>query len=274
MFWKLPVKSIDLESTCYLAILNLTPDSFSDGGLYLKPESAIVHGKELLVQGAQIIDIGAESTRPGAQPVTPQEEWARIAPVIESLRYDYPSCTLSIDTLHPEVARLGLESGANVINDVTGFRDSEMLNLATHTDCGLIAMRARILNGSIWMPNYSDPSPKNASKAVEELEIVKKRLLDAGIAPERILLDPGFGFGTTFLEDQAIWDALPMLPTLLDWPVERFCIGISRKRFVAHKFGVEGNKMLDAKTAEMHDKAISIGYKVFRTHSLMSIFAA
>jgi dihydropteroate synthase len=108
---------------------------------------------------------------------------------------------------------------------------------------------------------------KSAFEALSELKTVKGRLLGAGIAPDRILLDPGFGFGTTFLEDQSLWGALPEMPALLDWPAERFCIGVSRKRFVARKFGVSGNGPLDQKTAEMHKDAANMGYRVFRAHS-------
>jgi dihydropteroate synthase len=251
-----------------LGILNLTPDSFSDGGAHNDPASAADHGRLLLAQGARIIDIGAESTRPGARPVVAQEEWARIAPVVGILHSSNPDVLLSIDTRHPEVARMALDAGADVINDVTGFRDPKMLELASGSKCGLVAMRSRLKDGRIWMPDYSDPSPKSADRAVQELKDVRDRLLDTGIEPERVLLDPGFGFGTTFLEDRAIWDALPEMPTLLDWPIERFCIGISRKRFVGHSFGVSGNDSLDAKTADMHRMAMNAGYKVFRTHSV------
>jgi len=268
MYWRLPRNQVHLESPCYLAILNLTPDSFSDGGLFLEPVNAINRGRELLTQGAHIIDIGAESTRPGSRPVAPDEEWARIAPVLSGLRDEYPDCTLSIDTRHPEVASLALDAGADIINDVTGFQNPEMLNLVSNSKCGLIAMRIRMVDGYIWMPDYLDPTPKKAAGAIQELEIIKDRLLGAGIEPERILLDPGFGFGTTFLEDQALWDGLSEIPAILDWPVERFCIAISRKRFVARTFGVGENAMLDAKTAELHKNALNIGYKVFRTHSV------
>ena len=251
-----------------MAILNLTPDSFSDGGAFIEPENAIAQGKKLLAQGARIIDIGAESTRPGSRYVAPEEEWERLAPVINGLRRECQDCTMSIDTRHIEVASLALKAGADIINDITGFQDAEMLDLASHSNGGLIAMRIRLIDGQIFMPDYSDPSPKKADDAIGELKAVKDRLLNANIAPERILLDPGFGFGTTFLEDKAIWNALPQLPKLLNWPTERFCIGISRKRFVSRAFEVEGNGLLDAKTAEMHEAAANIGYRVFRTHSV------
>jgi dihydropteroate synthase len=270
MFWNLPRRPFDLGAFCHLGILNVTPDSFSDGGKSLDPKSAAEHGSELLRQGADAIDIGAESTRPGSRPVDAHEEWERLAPALARLREENPACLISIDTRRPTVARLALEAGADIINDVTGFQSAEMLALAANSNCGIIAMRIRIAGEKITMPDYAAPSPKSAGDAVRELKIVKDRLLGAGVAPGRMLLDPGFGFGTTFLEDQALWRALPEMPSLLDWPKERFCIAVSRKRFVARTFGVSGNAALDAKTAEMHKEAANIGYRVFRSHRVQS----
>jgi len=268
MYWQLPCRQLDLGQRCYLAIINLTPDSFSDGGAFASPKDAIAYGEELLRQGAQILDLGAESTRPNSKPIGHEEEWGRIAPVLAPLKKNNPGCVLSIDTRSPYVASLALESGADIVNDVTGFQNPDMLEAAKKSDCGLIAMRSRIESGHIVMPEYFEPAPKTANAAMRELEIIKNVLLTASIEPDRILLDPGFGFGTTFLEDQSLWCALREMPSLLDWPVERFCIGISRKRFVAHKFGVQGNGSLDKKTDELHSQAAEMGYKVFRTHSL------
>jgi dihydropteroate synthase len=270
MHWQLPGRQLHLGRRRYLAIINLTPDSFSDGGAFPSPGHAIAHGEELLRQGAHILDIGAESTRPGSKPVGHQEQWARMAPVLGQLKKNNRDCILSIDTRSPEVARLALDAGADIINDVTGFQNPKMLE-AAKKNCGLIAMRSRTDGGRFLMPEYMGRPrafQKNADAAMRELEMVRNRLLMADIEPERILLDPGFGFGTTFLEDQALWDALPTMPSVLGWPIERFCIGISRKRFVAHKYGVQGNESLDKKTNDLHSEAANMGYMVFRTHSL------
>jgi dihydropteroate synthase len=258
-----------LDSVCYLGVLNLTPDSFSDGGAFIEPAKAIDHAAQLLAQGARVIDIGAESTRPGAEPISPHEEWSRIEPVLSRLIKHVQGCALSIDTRHPEVAAHALDLGADIVNDVTGFKDTRMLELAARSNCGLIAVRSRMKNGRLWMPDYDEPRPRIAEAAVQKLKIVKGRLLKAGVEPTRILLDPGFGFGTTFQEDLALWDALARLPIALGWPIERFCIGVSRKRFIAKLFGVSGQSALDAKTDEMQKKAAKIGYKVFRTHSIL-----
>jgi len=268
MHWQLSERQLNLGQPLYLAIINLTPDSFSDGGALPSPKDAIAYGEGLLRQGAHVLDVGAESTRPGAKPVGHEEQWARMAPVLDGLKKDNQGCILSIDTRSPYVARLSLESGANIVNDVTGFQNPDMLELAKKSNCGLIAMRSRTDGDHILMPEYLDPTPKTTDAAMRELGKIKDRLLAAGIEPERILLDPGFGFGTTFLEDQSLWGALSKMPSILNWPVERFCIGISRKRFVAHKFGVQGNEYLDKKTNDLHSQAAEMGYKVFRTHSL------
>jgi dihydropteroate synthase len=268
MHWQLPCRQLDLGQPRYLAIINLTQDSFSDGGMLPTTEDAIAYGEELLRQGAHVLDIGAESTRQGSKPVGHEEQWTRIAPVLDVLKKNNQGCILSIDTRCPKVASLALESGADIINDVTGFRNPDMLEAAKKSGCGLIAMRSRVENGHIVMPEYFEPTPKTADAAVRELDEIKDRLLTAGIPPERILLDPGFGFGTTFLEDQSLWGTLREMPSLLGWPVERFCIGISRKRFVSRKYGVQGNDPLDKKTDELHSQAAEMGYKVYRTHSL------
>lgn len=254
----------------FVGILNVTPDSFSDGGRFLAPERALAQARRLVASGAAMFDLGAESTRPGAAAVSPVEEWARLEPVIGILRERLPGIPLSLDTRHAEVAAKGLDAGISVLNDVTGFSDPAMLDLARHSDCGLIAMRSRIQDGALWMPDYGGAAACAADEAVQELQAVRDRLLGQGVAPERILLDPGFGFGMTFGEDLALWRSLPRLPELLSWPVERFCIGISRKRFLAWR---NGSPELppherDGLTLEAHGEAMAMGYRVFRTHEL------
>jgi dihydropteroate synthase len=181
-----------------------------------------------------------------------------------------PNVPLSLDTRHAEVARRGLGAGAAVINDVTGFSNPQMLDLARTSSCGLIAMRSRKKGEAFHMPPYEDPAPRDAKAALAELRIVRDRLLEAGIDKNRILLDPGFGFGTTYLEDLALWEGLPGLPETLGWPAERICIGISRKRFLAARAGVPGlpPAQRDSLTAEAHAEALGWRYRVFRTHAI------
>lgn len=261
---------LPISGPFFIGILNITPDSFSDGGRFLMPEMALAQARRLAASGAKMFDLGAESTRPGAAGVTPAEEWARLEPVLAMLQEHLPEIPLSLDTRHAQVAVKGLAAGISVLNDVTSFSDPAMLELAKGSDCGLIAMRSRMKDGSFWMPDYSDPSSRSADLALSELRDVQEILLNAGIARERILLDPGFGFGTTYLEDSALWRLLPQLPALLSWPRERFCIGISRKRFLAWRNGTPELPPLgrDELTTVAHQEAEAMGYRVFRTHEL------
>jgi dihydropteroate synthase len=254
----------------YIGILNLTPDSFSDGGRFLAPESALAQARHLVRAGARMLDLGAESTRPGAASVDTAQEWSRLEAVLPALVESLPGLPLSLDTRHAEVAARGLAAGVTVLNDVSGFSDPGMLALAQTTTCGLIAMRSRRQGGGFHMPPYDDPAPKTAQSAISELCALRDRLRRAGIAEGRVLLDPGFGFGTTYLEDLALWEGLPRLPEALAWPADRFCIGVSRKRFLAARAGSPGLPPLqrDGLTAAAHAEAISLGYRVFRTHAI------
>jgi dihydropteroate synthase len=254
----------------FIGILNITPDSFSDGGRHFEPDLALAQARRLAVSGAGMLDLGAESTRPGAAAVAPAEEWARLEPVLAMLQEQLPEMPLSLDTRHAQVAVKGLEAGISVLNDVTGFSNPEMLELAKSSDCGLIAMRSRMKGAAFKMPDYSGPTPLSAEPAVSELQDVQERLLSAGIARQRILLDPGFGFGTTYVEDSALWKLLPELPSLLSWPREQFCIGISRKRFLAWRNGTPDlpPQDRDGLTAAAHLEAGAMGYRVFRTHQM------
>jgi len=257
----------------FIGILNLTPDSFSDGGRFMALEAALAQAQQLVAAGAAMLDLGAESTRPGARPITADTEWSRIEPVLAGLRRTLPHLPLSLDTRHAEVARRGLEAGISVLNDVTGFSDPSMLDLARDAACGLIAMRSRRQGDGFHMPPYADPAPKDAERALGELRAVQGRLLGVGVHADRVLLDPGFGFGTTYPEDRALWEALPRLPEALTWPAERLCIGISRKRFLAARAGTPGlaPDQRDALTAAAHAEARGWGYRVFRTHTVSRV---
>jgi dihydropteroate synthase len=269
--WHTGLGPVALTAPLFLGIVNVTPDSMSDGGRFLEPQAAVAQGRLLAHLGAALLDLGAESTRPGAAPVSPDQEWSRLEPVIAALRAELPRVPLSLDTRHPEVAARGLRAGAAVLNDVTGFQDPELLRLARTGDCGLVAMRSRLRAGVLDMPEYGLPAPGQPEGFIDELAAVRDRLLAAGIAPERILLDPGFGFGTSYQGDLSLWNALPSLPALLDWPVERFCIGISRKRFLAWRAGSPGLPagQRDALTAQAHREAMAMGYRVFRSHQVI-----
>lgn len=268
--WMTGAGRIDLAGPLPMGILNVTPDSFSDGGRYQDPAAALAQARSLAGQGARMLDVGAESTRPGAAPVGPGEEWARLEPVLALLRRELPHLPLSLDTRHAEVAARGLQAGVAVINDVTGFCDPALLHVAANGGCGLVAMRCRLDGAALLMPPYGNPGHLDAKAATLELAEVRDRVLEAGVDPARVLLDPGFGFGTTFGEDLALWNALADLPGELDWPVERFCIGISRKRFLSWKAGSPAMPVVerDPLAARLHREAAALGYRVFRTHAV------
>lgn len=251
-----------VEGPLFIGILNLTPDSFSDGGRHAAPEAALAQARNLLGKGFRMLDLGAESTRPGAEPLDPGAEWERLRPVLELLRSELPDTPLSVDTRHAEVAALALAHGASVLNDVTGFRDPAMLTLAAKSSCGLIAMRSRLEGEAFLMPPYGEPGEGHADRARAELDAVRARLMNAGIAPSRFLLDPGLGFGTTFSEDRALWLALPELPGPL-------CVGVSRKRFTAWHAGQPDLPPAerDGLTAALHADAFARGLRVFRSHA-------
>lgn len=254
----------------FIGILNLTPDSFSDGGRFLAPDAALAQARALVAAGAGMLDLGAESTRPGATPVSATTEWERLEPVLAALSEHLSAIPLSLDSRHADVAARGLSAGVAVLNDVTGFSDPGMLEVASASTCGLIAMRSRKAGQGFHMPPYDDPTPRSADAAIRELRAVRDHLQEAGISKARILLDPGFGFGTTFLEDLALWQALPRLPEALAWPAERFCLGVSRKRFLATRAGTPDLRpsQRDGLTAEAHAEARRWDYRVFRTHAI------
>lgn len=258
----------------FLGILNLTPDSFSDGGLWSDPRAAVAHGLDLLSQGAWGLDLGAESTRPGAAPLDSEAEWDRLRPVLIRLRQEAPHARLSVDTRHALVAERALDAGADMLNDVTGFRDPALRVLALRAPGGVIAMRSRQdADGTFVMPPYGNPGNASPAAMVDELAAIRDRLLAQGLPPERIWLDPGFGFGTTFREDRAFWEALPSLPEKLRWPQAQICIGISRKRFTAWMLGEPDRPPLarDGITATLQAQAQTWGYTCFRTHTLLRL---
>lgn len=272
IYWQTTHGLVSLKNPLFLGIVNATPDSFSDGNLYLEPSEALKRASYLIDQGASVIDVGAESTRPGATAITCEDEWDRLEPVLKLLIHKLPKIPISLDTRNASVAIRGLELGVSIINDISGFQDSNLLKAVIDSNCGLIAMRSTIEAGAIIMPPYNQTDTHQPNKAIQELDIIKRRLLNNNISYERILLDPGFGFGTSFNGDLAIWNAMSMIPKKINWPVERFCIGLSRKRFLSYK---AGNKAIppierDDLTLQAHRELISLNYRVFRTHAAMS----
>jgi dihydropteroate synthase len=195
MIWHTPRRTFDLtHRALIMGVLNVTTDSFSDGGRYIDVERAVAHGQRLAAEGAEIIDVGGESTRPGAEPVPEAEEMRRVLPVIELLATEVPDCAISIDTMKPAVARAAMETGAEIINDVTGLRDPKMREVVRATGAGAIAMHMQ------GMPRDMQRSPRYDDVVGEIREFFRQTFegcLACGIDPMRLAFDPGIGFGKT-----------------------------------------------------------------------------
>jgi dihydropteroate synthase len=209
-----------------MGVVNVTPDSFSDGGRFLDPEAALSHARKLIGDGADILDIGGESTRPGAEPVSEAEEIARVAPLIEAVRAE-SGIRVSIDTMKPAVARAAVAAGADIWNDVTALRWSpDSLSTAAELGCEVVLMH--MLGEPRTMqddPRYGDVVAEVAAFLTERAEAA----MAAGVAREKIWLDPGIGFGKTVQHNLDLIANLDRL-VALGFPV---LLGASRKRFIA-----------------------------------------
>lgn len=247
-----------------MGVLNVTPDSFSDGGRYLEAATAIERGLELAAQGAAIIDVGGESTRPGAGGVELREELRRVIPVIEGLRDAGLRATISIDTSKLEVARAALDAGATFVNDVTAFRAApEMAALVAErgAECSLMHMQGE--------PRTMQDEPRYDDVLGEVREFLRERLafaMEAGIARERIAVDPGFGFGKTVAHNLELLDRLDEL-ALLRAPI---VIGTSRKSFLG---ALTGRGEHDRLAATIATNVIGLlrGASVFRVHDVAAV---
>jgi dihydropteroate synthase len=215
-----------------MGIVNVTPDSFSDGGRFLDTGRAVEHALHLLAEGADILDFGGESTRPGAEPVSAEEEIRRVIPVIRAIRAQ-THALLSIDTMKASVARAALAAGADIINDVTGLGgDPGMIQLAAETTAGLVVMHMRGTPASMQQdPAYQDVVTEVRSYFERRLHV----LTDAGIDPARIVFDPGFGFGKTLDHNLQLLRHLPDL-RIANRPL---LVGISRKSMLSLLSGLD-----------------------------------
>jgi dihydropteroate synthase len=220
-----------------MGVINVTPDSFSDGGDFLPPERAIAHALKLLEEGADILDIGGESTRPGKkQPVTADQELRRILPVIDGIRRERPSVVLSVDTYKADVGREAVSSGVEIVNDVSAGRwDKRMPTVLAELQCGcvLIHSRGRPEEWHGLPPIESDELIKSV---LSELENAAQVAIVAGVEKQRIVLDPGFGFGKSFNDNYPLLARLPELQKL-GFPL---LSGTSRKSFIGRTLAKNG----------------------------------
>jgi dihydropteroate synthase len=245
-----------------MGVVNVTPDSFSDGGLYLDPEAAIAHGRELAAAGAEILDVGGESTRPGAEAVSEEEELRRVVPVIRGLR-DL-DCELSVDTSKAGVAAAALVAGAAIVNDVTALRgDPEMATLCAERGATVVLMH--MLGEPRTMqddPHYEDVVAEVEAFLAERLEAA----VAAGIAEERIWLDPGIGFGKTAAHNMELLRRLAELREL----GRPLVIGASRKSFIGRLDGSGAGERLGGTIASSVLAAVE-GAAVLRVHDVAEV---
>jgi dihydropteroate synthase len=258
--WKVGQSLLDLTNRGILmGVLNVTPDSFSDGGEFFATNAAIRHGLEMAQNGAEIIDVGGESTRPGAEPVSPNEEMDRVLPVITRI-VGSSSVYVSIDTSKAVVARAAIEAGATTINDVTGGRgDSAMFPLAAETGAALIIMH---MQGT---PRTMQTNPTYGDVVEEVAEFFRRQFAQAvrsGIDPMRIAFDPGIGFGKTPAHNLQLLASLPRLRV----EGRPLVVGVSRKSFLGKISGDRADRA--AATIAMTSLLRERGAHVLRVHDV------
>lgn len=243
-----------------MGVLNVTPDSFSDGGKFIDAAPAVEHGLKMVADGANVIDVGGESTRPGAVPVPMKEELRRVVPVIRSLRRQTPAL-ISVDTMKAEVARAALDAGADIINDVGGMRDPEMVHAATSSRAGVIVMHMQGTPATM----QSQPVYEDVTQDVHNF--FTRRLLElknAGIDAERIALDPGIGFGKNLGHNLQLLRHLTAL-RVVGRPL---VLGVSRKSFIARLLGEEAMDARRWPTVALTAWLREAGAEVLRVHDV------
>lgn len=260
MIWHCGAYNFDTRNPVIMGILNVTPDSFSDGGSYADVDAAVAAARQMIEDGALIIDVGGESTRPGAAPVSEEEELARVIDVVRILAAE--GICVSVDTRHASVAEACVKAGAAIINDVTGFRDPAMVEVARNCDAGLVVMH---MQGDD--PRTMQNEPQYQDIVVEVCEYLARRaheLEEAGMAKNRICLDPGPGFGKTAkqtIELMRNFNALVRLgyPTM---------VAVSRKSYIGYAYHIDDPKERDDASAAEAVMACELGAFVIRAHNV------
>nr|WP_294839069.1 dihydropteroate synthase [uncultured Methylotenera sp.] len=249
---------LNLNRPHVMGIVNVTPDSFSDGGKYTSTDLAVAHALELIAEGADILDIGGESTRPGADPVSLDEELRRVIPVIEALSA-VSTVPLSIDTYKPEVMRQGIAAGADIVNDIRALQEERAVEFVANSNAGVCLMHMQGMPQTMQLaPSYQDVVAEVKQFLVERMQVV----LAAGITQDRIVLDPGFGFGKTTAHNIALiqhLDAIGELGPLL--------VGLSRKAVLGKIAGGDEQQRLHAGLAASVVSAMK-GAKIVRVHDV------
>jgi dihydropteroate synthase len=258
-------KSLDLTHPQVMGVLNVTPDSFSDGGDFFSLDKAVARALQMEAEGAAIIDIGGESTRPGAAPVTLEDEIRRVVPVIEALqsRLKVP---ISIDTRKPGVMRAAIQAGAGFINDINALREPGALEVAAGFAVPVCLMH---MQGE---PRTMQEDPRYENVVGEVADFLQRRITaceQAGVGRERLLLDPGFGFGKTVAHNLYLLERLNVL-TRLGLPL---VVGLSRKSMIARLLGLEPGERLPASIA-LAVLAVERGARLVRSHDVAATWQA
>lgn len=247
-----------------MGILNVTPDSFSDGGRYMAADAAAARALEMLDEGADIIDVGGESTRPGASTVEVADEIARVVPVVEAILRDRPDAVISVDTVKSAVARQAIAAGAHVVNDVSALRlDPDMARICVEGGVGVVLMHSRgdvSEMAGFAHATYDDLVPD----VMRELGTAVGAAERAGIAGDAIVLDPGIGFSKRSTESVAMLRAIPALAAW-GFPV---AVGVSRKRFIGELTGVRAAEQRLHGTVGANVGALALGARIFRVHDV------
>ncbi len=264
--WRLRDRELRIDRPIVVGILNVTPDSFSDGGRFVSTDDAVAHAARLVAEGADVIDVGGESTRPqGAVQVDAAEEIRRVVPAIRRIRDAHPSVVVSVDTTKREVAEAALEAGADAVNDVSGFRlDTGMASMCAAARCGVVLMHSRgnvSEMGTYARASYgADPVGEVLGELHERVAVAREEGIESG----RIAVDPGIGFSKRSEHSLAV---LARLPELAAWghPV---MVGVSRKRFIGEITGVRNAAERVHGTVGASVAALLRGARLFRVHDV------
>ena len=265
MIWETSTRSFDLSSQgLIMGILNVTPDSFSDGGQWLRADAAVSHAEQMIAHGAAIIDVGGESTRPGADSVDEAEELRRIIPVIEELAKKPghgERFVVSIDTMKPTVARKAVAAGASIVNDVGGLRDDAMVQAVKDTGAAVVVMH---MQGE---PRTMQTAPRYEDVAREVREFfcaTYERCLSCGVPAPHVAFDPGIGFGKTAEHNLTLLRRLPELAV----DGRPLVSGVSRKSFLGKVTGTTGVEDRAWPTVALTSYARERGARIFRVHEV------
>ena len=263
--WQTARGEVNLDRPVLVGILNVTPDSFSDGGLFAGIEAALAHAEDLLREGATMVDVGGESTRPGRTGDVPaDEELRRVIPVIEALIREHPDLVVSIDTVKAAVARAAIDAGAAVVNDVSGLRlDPDMPRAVAQAGAGIVLMHSRGSILEIASYTHADYAGDVVGAVLRELRDGLARAAAAGVSPEATVVDPGFGFSKTVEQNILLLDQLASLQAL-GRPI---LVGPSRKRFLGSVTGLPVEDR-DRVTGTASVLAYERGARLFRVHAV------